>query len=115
MPAYHACVNPLIIVALAAACSFAASAAELRIQSFQPSSGVITWSGAYTAGVCNVQTALAPNGPWIPRKNVFTSNEIGGTTLSWPASNTFARLLSVDISTNSPRHFTNLVESYGIL
>lgn len=94
----------------------AATAAEFRIQS-AGSNGAITWSGAYTAGVCTVETANRVTAPWVwtPRKNVFTSNEAGGLTLALSSSNTFCRLLAVDISTNSPRHFTNLVESYGRL
>jgi hypothetical protein len=94
--------------------SSAISAAELRLQTLG-SSGAISWSGAYTAGVCNVQTAPFPAGPWTPRKNLFTSNEVGGTTIALSASNTFCRLASVDISTNSPNHYTNLLQSYGIL
>lgn len=77
--------------------------------------GAITWSGTYTAGVCNVQTASKPTGPWIPRRNFFTSNEVGGATVPLSSSNTFCRLLSVDISTNSTSHYTNLLQSYGIL
>jgi sugar lactone lactonase YvrE len=93
-----------------------ATAGEFRIQS-SARNGAITWSGAYTAGVCTVETTdvLASPSTWILRRHVFTSNEIGGFTLSSLGSNTFCRLLAVDISTNTPRHFTNLVESYGIL
>src|ERR1041384_6736578 len=90
--------------------------AELRIQSAAPD-GAMTWSGAYTAGVCTVEATdvLAPPSAWTLRKHLFTSNALGGTTISVSNGNTFCRLLAVDISTNTPRHFTNLVESYGIL
>jgi hypothetical protein len=98
---------------LVAACSLGSSA-ELRIQSALPD-GSITWSGAFTAGVCTVETSLTPFGPWLPRKNLFTSNELGGANIPLSPSNTFSRLLSVDISTNTVRHYTNLLESYGIL
>lgn len=89
-------------------------AAEFRIES-AATNGVITWSGAHTAGVVNVQTAPTPSGPWTPRKNLFTSNEVGSAAVPLSASNTFSRLLSVDISTNTARHYTNLLESYGVL
>ena len=91
-----------------------ASAAELRIDTIA-TNGAITWSGAYTAGVVTVQTAVTPGAPWTPRKNYFTSNEVGGATIPLSSSNTFVRLLSVDISTNTPNHFTNVLQSYGIL
>jgi len=94
--------------------SLAAHAADFRLES-AGSGGAVTWSGAFTAGVCNVQTAPTPFGPWMPRKNLFTSNELGGASIPLSPSNTFCRLLSVDISTNTPRHYTNLLESYGIL
>ncbi len=93
---------------------FGASAATFRIESYS-TNGAITWSGAYTAGVVTVETAATPGAPWTPRKNLFTSNEVGGTTVPLSASNTFVRLASVDISTNTVRHYTNLLESYGIL
>ena len=100
-------------VALVLSC-LAAPAAEFRIQSTDRNGG-LTWSGAYTAGVCTVETAATPGSPWTPIRNFFTSNDMGSARLVVPPSNTFVRLLAVDISTNSPRHYTNLLESYGIL
>lgn len=90
------------------------SAAEFRMQ---PSgrTGDISWSGAFTAGVCTVETAITPGGPWAPRTSHFTSNVVGSSRISLSSSDTFCRLLAVDISTNTPRHYTNLLESYGIL
>ena len=104
----------LSALAVLIASAAAVSAAELRIESIA-TDGAITWSGAYTAGVINVQTSTNPAGPWTPRKNLFTSNEVDGATIPLTSSNSFVRLLSVDISTNSTAHFTNLVQSYGIL
>jgi hypothetical protein len=92
----------------------AASAGEFRIHP-DGTSGNITWSGAFTAGVCTVETAMTPGGPWQPRANFFTSNDVGGARIPLLPGNTFSRLLAVDISTNSPRHYTNLLESYGAL
>jgi sugar lactone lactonase YvrE len=104
----------LFVLALAALSFIPAQAGEFRIQS-APANGAITWSGAYTAGVCTVETAPVPTGPWTPRKNLFTSNSVGGAMAPLSASNTFCRLLAVDISTNSPLHHTNLLQSYGLL
>jgi hypothetical protein len=89
-------------------------AAEFGIRSFDRS-GNVTWSNAFSVGVVTVETKATVDGRWAPRENYFTSNTVSGASLSLLPSNTFVRLLSVDISTNSPRHYTNLLESYGIL
>jgi hypothetical protein len=105
-------VIPLLFIDLLA--SLAANAAELRLQATN-TGGEFTWSGAYTAGVCTVQTSVSPAGPWTSRRNIFTSNQVGGAAVPLAADKTFVRLLAVDISTNSSRHYTNLLQSYGML
>ena len=105
---------PFLFVGAASFICLAAAAGDFQMQSFG-STGDITWSGAFTAGVCTVETALTPGGPWLPRTNHFTSNVVGSSRISLSSSNTFCRLLAVDISTNTPRHYTNLLESYGFL
>ena len=102
-----------VLSAVAVACSLG-TAAEFRIQTAGPR-GEITWSGAYTAGVCTVETAISPTGPWIPRKNLFTSNVTDRAVVAMTNTPDFRRLLAVDISTNSSLHYTNLLRSYGIL
>ena len=77
--------------------------------------GKLTWSNAFPAGVANIQTAPAVTGPWTPRKSLYTSNLAGSANVPLSAVTEFIRMLSVDISTNTPRHYTNLLESYGIL
>jgi sugar lactone lactonase YvrE len=62
-----------------------------------------------------VETGVSPAGPWVPRRNLFTSNSVGSSTAPLTPSNTFCRLLAVDISTNTPLHYTNLLRSYGRL
>src|SRR5688500_4504765 len=101
----------LLLLALLAG---SASGAPFEIITFDRE-GMLTWSNAFPAGVANIQTAPAITGPWSSRKNVFTSNSVGAARAPLSASNQFVRLLAVDISTNSPRHYTNLLESYGIL
>src|SRR3989442_131426 len=91
-----------------------AQAADFQIQSTSRD-GHITWSGAFTAGVCTVETTTALPGGWLTRENYFTSNTVGGARVSLSPSNTFCKLVAVDISTNNPLHYTNLLQSYGIL
>jgi len=80
--------------------------------------GQITWTNAFTSGVCTVQAAAQLTGggtAWIPEQNYFTTNSSGMGMVSISPSNVFFRLLAVDVSTNSPQAYTNLVQSYGIL
>lgn len=83
--------------------------------------GTITWSNATPAGVVSLLTSMSPLGPWQPRENYFTTNPVGRCVLAptlFPnqtAENLFCRLLAVDISTNTPAHYTNLLQSYGVL
>jgi hypothetical protein len=101
--------NTILVLGLATQVAFTAD-----IESFDRT-GALTWSGAYTAGVVNVQTKGSLLAPWQPRQNYYTSNLVGSARLTVSPTQTFVRLLSVDISTNTPLHFTNLVHSYGIL
>jgi hypothetical protein len=88
--------------------------AELQIKPLDLD-GSIFWTNAFAAGVLTLETAPRATGLWSPRSNYFTTNSIGSGGISRSTSNTFVRALAVDISTNSPRHFANLTESYGIL
>lgn len=90
------------------------SAADFGITSLDRN-GHLTWGNAYTAGVVTVETKTNVTGAWIPQENHFTSNSVGGASLSMSSSNLFCRLLATDISTNTPLHYTNLLYSYGIL
>ncbi len=91
-----------------------ATGADFQITS-AGTNGTIHWSGAPTAGVCTVETSLTPMGPWTPGRSYFTSNSLGSAPTGLAGSNGFCRLLSVDLSTNTPHHYTNLLYSYGIL
>ena len=77
--------------------------------------GDLAWTNAFNAGVVTIETKSGISGPWIPEENYFTSNSVGSARLSLSPSNAFVRLLSVDISTNTPNHYTNLLQSYGLL
>jgi hypothetical protein len=98
------------------ACLLAVStvAAEFGINSIE-SNGRLSWSNAFPTGVVTVETKPTLTDPWLPGTNYFTSNAVGSARIALTPSNGFVRLLAVDISTNSPRHYTNLLESYGVL
>jgi len=89
-------------------------AADFVISSLNPS-GEISWGNATPVGVVSLLTATNPAGSWRPQANYFTTQSTGGAWLSPASGNLFYRLLSVDISTNSPQHFANLLHSYGLL
>ncbi|MCI0748512.1 MAG: hypothetical protein L0Y58_24150 [Verrucomicrobia subdivision 3 bacterium] len=102
----------LFVLALATRLS---PAAEFGIES-AGHDGTITWSGAYTAGVITVQTKGSLLAPWsLPSSNYFTSNLVGSAAVPLSPTQSFVRLLAVDISTNTTLHYTNLLQSYGVL
>jgi hypothetical protein len=75
----------------------------------------VTWSNAFNPGVVTVMTATNVEGPWHPRENYFTTNSTGQASINLVSDATFCQLLAVDISTNTPFHYTNLLQSYGVL
>ena len=80
----------------------------------------ISWTNAFPSGVCTVETAARLSGTngytaWIPQQNYFTTNSAGEGGFSFTSSIGFFRLLAVDISSDTPLAFTNLVQSYGFL
>jgi sugar lactone lactonase YvrE len=79
--------------------------------------GQIFWTNAFPSGVCTVEAASQLTGQtaWIPQQNYFTIDSAGAGVFSLTPSNDFFRLLAVDISTNTPLAYTNLVQSYGLL
>jgi len=77
--------------------------------------GIVAWSNASPAGVVSILTATNILGPWQPRENYFTTDPLGQARLSQVSEPIFCRLLAVDISTNTPLHYTNLLQSYGCL
>ena len=98
------------------ACLLARSACaeDFRITS-QDRDGLITWANAFTNGVVALETGNVVAGGWSVQQNFFTTNSFGSARAPLSLGGTFVRLLMVDISTNTPRHYTNLLESYGIL
>ncbi len=76
--------------------------------------GTLSWTNALVPGVCSVQSALDPQGPWTPGQSVYSSNASGAVLVSTNEPQTFYRVRSVEVSATS-QGFTNLVYSYGIL
>jgi hypothetical protein len=80
--------------------------------------GQIYWANACPTGVCTVEIAAqlgATNTPWVTGRSFFTTNSTGQGTFTPAYGSQFFRLLSVNISTNAPQAWTNLVQSYGLL
>ena len=100
------------ILALAAGTNF-------QLRTFLPN-GQIAWTNAFPCGVCTVETAAQLNSSagqtaWIPGQNYFTTNSAGTAAVQPAPGSGFIRLLAVNISTNAPQAFSNLVASYGQL
>ena len=87
--------------------------ADFRIDAFDRG-GHLSWTNPLVPGVCTIEFAPAPTGPWTPVQNFFTTNSGAQISLSLQSSNAFFRLLAADISP-TPSGFTNLVAAYGIL
>jgi hypothetical protein len=79
--------------------------------------GHLAWSNALPTGVCTAEvTPLLTNsvvGQWVPLQNFYTTNPAGQGTLASIPSNQLVRLRAVDVSTNTPAGYTNLIQSYG--
>jgi hypothetical protein len=98
--------------------SIAVFAADIAITSLDRA-GVVTWTNAFPAGVVTLETQTnltgITTGQWAIGRSYFTTNSVGSAPVPFSTNNAFLRLLSVDISTNTPLHYTNLLNSYGIL
>lgn len=75
----------------------------------------LAWADAFNPGVLSVLTATNLQGPWAPRENYFTTNGSGQIQVDLESDLTFFKLLTADISTNTALHYTNLLQSYGVL
>jgi hypothetical protein len=89
-------------------------ATDFRLSNFT-GNGKITWTNAFHAGVCSVQTAATPAGPWTPLTNVFTTNSSASVNLGASPTNRFVRALASDISATNESGFANFTQSYGLL
>jgi DNA-binding beta-propeller fold protein YncE len=87
--------------------------AQLQITSFT-SDGTLALNGAFSNGICTVESAVDPAGPWVPATNLFTTGALAQIKVSVTDSNTLYRTLAVDLS-NGGDGFSNLVQSYNLL
>src|SRR6266699_788613 len=88
--------------------------AQLKISSINRD-GALAWTNAFNPGICTLESATSLPANWQPQQNLYTTSSVGRSSFTLQPGNRFYRLLAVDISTNSPRAFSNLVVSYGIL
>ena len=102
------------LLSIISLCAGSIRSADLGVSGFD-STGAIQWTNAHPAGVLTIQTKGSLSEPWRAGTNFFTSNTVGRARVAMSPSNGFVRLLSVDISTNTPNHYTNLQDSYGVL
>jgi hypothetical protein len=102
---------------------FALFAASVLGNGFRISScdrqGAIVWTNAFPSGVCTVEAATtlpdAGGRSWRAQQNYFTTNSTGRGQFPFGSTNHFFRLLAVDVSTNTPGGYSNLVVSFGML
>jgi len=110
--------NPRVACLLCLVAFCATASPEFRITSWDRQ-GNIGWTNAFTNGVCTVEAAtMPPTGflmSWRPQQNYFTTNLNGQGQAQLDPTNRFFRLRAVDVSTNTPAGYTNLLTSYGIL
>lgn len=90
-----------------------ALSADFGISSYD-GAGNITFTNAFTNGVCTVERAAVLTDPWSPQANMFTTNQAASLKLATPNATAFFRALAADLS-NGGEGFTNLTKSYSLL
>ncbi len=65
-------------------------------------------------GICRIEHAATPSGPWSAVQSRFTTNSAGSSASPLSGAQTYTRLYTSDVS-GTPKGFTNLVGEYGIL
>jgi len=102
----------LLLTLQLGACSGVA-ASQACISSFGRN-GSLSWTNALVPGVCTVQRATTPGGPWLAERNAFATVPSGSVGVGLSGTTGFFRVRSVDVSPTA-EGFTNLVYSYGTL
>lgn len=90
-----------------------ASAAQVPGVSLERN-GALSWTNAAVPGVCTVELAASPAGPWQPATNQFSMATSGSVLMALGESARFYRVRTVETPA-TPQGFTNLVNSYGLL
>src|SRR5258708_28974739 len=94
-------------------CSVAGHAGSLSETSF-PRDGTLAWTNALVPGICTLESAATPLGPWTAERNAFATNSAASVKVPLSNESGFYRVRSVDVS-GTAQGFVNLVYSYGIL
>lgn len=89
------------------------AAAPLQLTSFDRA-GALAWTGAPVPGICRMEIASRPRGPWAPGPSVFSTGSSGAAPVPLGEDNRFLRLLAVEVPATRAG-FSNLVGSYGLL
>lgn len=89
------------------------AATSLRVTALSRD-GVLAWTNAPTPGICTVQAAITPAGPWIAGQNAFATNSAGALPVPLFAGSGSFRMQAVPVPATQ-QGFTNLVYAYGIL
>src|ERR1043165_1335542 len=76
--------------------------------------GILSWTSAFSNGVCSAEISSDLSGFWWPGPNAFTSGSAGQLRVPMDGDKSFYRLRMVDVSATR-EGFTNLVHCYGIL
>jgi hypothetical protein len=90
-----------------------ALSAQFNIAAYDPS-GNLSFSNAFTNGICSLLRSSLVTGPWLPEANFYTTNGAASFKLQTIAPPAFFRALSVNLG-NGAVGFTNLTESYSLL
>jgi hypothetical protein len=101
----------LLAILAAAIAAGTAATEDFRILSVTRD-GALSWSGAFPSGVCTIEAAPAPTGPWLPQASYFTTASGGMAQLPPATVNRFHRLVAADVSP-TPQGFENLTRAYG--
>lgn len=90
------------------------SSEDIRITHFDKT-GAIYWENPFQCAVVTVQYKDKLSQSWQTGSNYFSTNQLDSAFVGLDYSNRFFRIAAVDISTNTPNHFTNLVYAYGTI
>ena len=77
-------------------------------------SGELSLSGAFTNGICTIESAATISGPWQAVKNLFTTSALAETSITPTGTTSFYRALARDLG-GGRAGFTNLTLAYGKL
>ena len=87
------------------------SAAPFKLTSFS-ADGRLSWTNSFAPGICTIERADRPKGPWAPVKNLFSTG--GAGSFSLPPAPGFYRVFTADVAP-TPEGFQNFAGSWSTL